>query len=142
MRVRTGATLEDWRDVRRERNVMIEDRNVMSNAQNSGGLLGVLQHKPGDRRVRGHEAVKAGVRVVQSSGPCNFHKPARSVLLWLGAGYFPSLGGGCPFFKFSFFSSSSWIRFASSSASFCLAFSYSRVVRSFSSWCLRSVSSR
>ena len=82
---------------------------------------GVLRDEARNQRVRGHEARKARMGVVQSRWLCNFEKPARSVLLWQRAGYFPIFGGGGPSLKLSCFSSSSWIRFASSSARIRLA---------------------
>ena len=100
---------------------MLEHGDVVSDAQNHAGRRGVLGDEAGNPRVLAHEPRKARMRVVKARRFCNFQKPARCVLHKQRAGHFPILGGGGPSLKLSFFSSSSWIRFASISARIRLA---------------------
>ena len=94
-----------------------EDRmRVVQSRGCDGGDLRMTRKEPREARVHGHEAREGRMRVVQSRGSCNFRKPARGVLLFQRAGYFPIVGGGGPFFLSLSFSSSSFIRFASCSA--------------------------
>ena len=90
-------------------------RVVQSQGCNRSGLR-ERDKEPREARMRRHEAREARMRVGQSFGSCNFRKPARGVLLFQRAGYFPIVGGGGPFFLSLVFSSSSFIRFASCSA--------------------------
>lgn len=90
-------------------------RVVQCQGCNRSGLR--VRHKePREAPMRRHEAREGRMRVVQSRGSCNFRKPARGVLRFQRAGYFPIVGGGGPFFLSCVFSSSSFIRFASCSA--------------------------
>jgi hypothetical protein len=66
------AVSEFRRDVRRDRDVVIEDGNVMGDVEKEVRRPGMLRDEARNQRVRGHEARKARMGVVQSRWLCNF----------------------------------------------------------------------
>ena len=59
------ALMENRGDMRHERHVMVEDRNVVSHAEHESGCLRMLGDEPRNSWVLGHEPRKARMRVVE-----------------------------------------------------------------------------
>lgn len=96
---------KETRDTRMRGHKTREGR--MRVVQSRGCDGGDLWKETREARKRGHETREGRVRLGQSLGSCNFRKPARGVLLFQRAGYFPIVGGGGPFLLSLVFSSSS-----------------------------------
>lgn len=57
---------ENRRDVRRDRDVVLDHRNMVGDAEHETRRLWMLRDKAGNQRVRGHEPRKARMRVVEA----------------------------------------------------------------------------
>ena len=60
------ALSENRRDVRRDRDVTLDHRDMVSNAEHEAGRLRVFCDEAGNLRVIVHETVKARMRVMEA----------------------------------------------------------------------------
>src|SRR5579871_3604947 len=109
----SGGLIEERADMGRERDVPIQDRDVVGDAQNEARCLGMFRDKEREARVCGHEPGETRMRVLEGRCSCNYRKPARCVLHKQRAGHFPLRGGGGPSLSSSCSSRSLWRRSAS-----------------------------
>lgn len=56
--------MEDRRDMSRDGDVLINNRNMMSDTEHKPGHLGMLSDEARDYRMRRHEPRKGGMRVL------------------------------------------------------------------------------
>ena len=71
-RARLRAEAEFRGDVGRDRDVVIEDRDVMRDLEQEMRHARVLGQEPRYERMGGHEAREARMRVLETGGLCNF----------------------------------------------------------------------